>query len=140
MRCCSARGGSGISWFSIQGRGTRFQWIIEYEGRPAGWITLVVANWEHGLAEVGYALGTAYQGRGLMSTALSRLLADTFARTTLERIEARCSVDNAASRRVLEKCGFHCEGVLQSYFKLRGKRVDNYLFAALRRDWAQRKK
>jgi hypothetical protein len=31
-------------------RGEKFQWIVQSPD-PVGWVTLVVANWEHGLAE-----------------------------------------------------------------------------------------
>src|SRR5919107_5828332 len=70
-----------------RGRGEKFQWIVQVDGQPAGWITLVVSNWEHGLAEVGYALSTIYQGRGIMSSALAILLDDLYHNTLLERIE-----------------------------------------------------
>ncbi len=115
-----------------RGRGEKFQWIVEVDDEPAGWITLVVSNWEHGLAEVGYALTTAWHGRGLMTRALGELVEDLFARTGLERIEARCAVDNVGSQRVLEKNGFAREGRLRRYFRLHGRRVDNYLYARLR--------
>lgn len=115
-----------------RGRGDKFQWIIEEDGTPAGWVTLVVSNWEHGLAEVGYALATDRQGRGLMARALVVLLDDLFANTRLERIEARCATDNLPSQRVLEKVGFRREGRLRSYFRLHGRRVDNYLYAVLK--------
>ncbi len=121
-----------------RGRGEKFQWIVEVEGDPAGWITLVVSNWEHGLAEVGYALSTVYQSRGLMTDALAQLLGDLFANTLLERIEARCAIENTGSQRVLEKNGFLREGRLKGYFKLRGKRVDNYLYGLLREDYYSR--
>ena len=117
-----------------RGQGDKFQWIVLVDDEAAGWITLVVSNWEHGLAEVGYALSTSYHSRGLMTEALAQLLADLFSRTTLERIEARCATENDASRRVLEKNGFRREGHLRGYFKLRGRRVDNYLYALLRED------
>ena len=117
-----------------RGRGDKFQWIVEEDGVPVGWVTLVVSNWEHGLAEVGYALATDHQGRGLMVRALVLLLHDLFAQTKLERIEARCSTDNRASQRVLDRVGFQREGRLRSYFHLHGKRVDNYLYAVLRGD------
>lgn len=117
-----------------RGAGVKFQWVIEVGPAPAGWLTLVVTNWEHGLAELGYALSTPYQGRGLMAQALSRLIEDVFAVTRLERLEARCAVDNRASQRVLEKCGFHREGTLRGYFRLGARRVDNYLYALLRED------
>ncbi len=118
-----------------RGRGDRFVWIIEASGEPCGWITLVVANWDHGLAEIGYALSTQFHNRGIMAQALSLLLPEIFLRTTLERVEARCSVDNEASRKVLEKLGFTHEGTLRSYFRLRGKRIDHSLYALLRIDF-----
>ena len=116
-------------------RGEKFQWIVLVDEDAAGWITLVVSNWEHGLAEVGYALSSSYQRRGVMVEALADLLDEIFHRTTLERIEARCAVDNRASQKVLERVGFQREGRLRGYFKLRGQRVDNYLYAVLQRDW-----
>jgi RimJ/RimL family protein N-acetyltransferase len=121
-----------------RGRGEKFQWIVDADGEPVGWITLVVSNWEHGLAEVGYALSTDWQGRGLMPRALADLLGDLFAHTRLERVEARCAVDNEASQRVLEKTGFTREGRLRGYFRLRGRRVDNYLYAQLETDFFAR--
>jgi ribosomal-protein-alanine N-acetyltransferase len=122
-----------------RGQGDKFQWIVLVDGQPAGWITLVVSNWEHGLSEVGYALSTRYHSHGLMTEALALLLSDLFANTTLERIEARCATENDASRRVLEKNGFQREGHLRGYFKLRGRRIDNYLYALLREDYTKRR-
>lgn len=116
-------------------RGERFVWIVEADGTPCGWITLVVANWEHGLSEIGYALSSSFQGLGVMSAALAQLLPDLFLRTAIERIEARCAVGNEPSKRVLEKLGFVQEGRLRGYFKLRGERVDHLLYALLREDF-----
>src|SRR5260370_22877132 len=70
-----------------RGQGDKFQWIIQVDGQPAGWVTLVVSNWEHGLAEVGYALSTAYHSRGLITDALGLLLEDLVTNTNLERAE-----------------------------------------------------
>ncbi len=117
-----------------QGKGDKFQWIIEVGGQPAGWMTLVATNWEHGLAELGYALSTPFQRRGIAPRAIKQLLDELFTNTRLQRIEARCSVENTASARVLERTGFEREGTLRAYFELRGERVDNYLYAVLRAD------
>ncbi len=118
-----------------RGRGDKFQWIISCDNQPAGWITLVVTNWEHGLAETGYALSAPFQRRGLMPQALQQLLAEVFLNTTLERIEARCAVENLGSQKVLESLGFRKEGLLRGYFVLDHRRTDNYLYAILRSDW-----
>ena len=117
-----------------RGRGQKFQWLILVEQRPAGWVTLVVANWEHGLAEIGYALSTPYQGLGLMVPSLRLLVAEIFANSPLARLEARCSIENLASQRVLERVGFQREGLLRGYFMLNEERVDNFLYALLRTD------
>jgi len=121
-----------------RGRGERFQWIVVVEGEAAGWITLAVASWDHGLAEVGYALSTPFQGRGVMRHGLEQLAGELFGHTALERIEARCAIANVASQRVLEAVGFVREGRLRSYFKLDGGRVDNYLYALLRDEFLGR--
>ncbi len=116
----------------VNSRGPRYQWIAEVAGRPAGWITLAITNWPHGLCEVGYALSSPYQGRGLMAPILADFCRDLFGRTRLHRIEARCSVENAASWKILEQAGFQREGRLRRYFELGGVRVDNFLYALLR--------
>jgi [ribosomal protein S5]-alanine N-acetyltransferase len=120
-------------------RGDRFDWIILVHRQPAGWITLVVHSWEHGLAECGYSLSTPFQGRGLMQRALTRLINDLFARTRLHRLEARTALGNVASQRVLERLGFRREGTLRGYFQLDGEWVDNYLFAIVKEDWMQQR-
>lgn len=120
-----------------RGRGEKFQWIICHEDELAGWITLVVTNWDHGLAEAGYALSSRFQRRGLMPKALELLLAEVFLNTAIERLEARCAIENHASRKVLERVGFQREGYLRGYFVLGGQRVDNYLYAILRDDYLE---
>ncbi len=117
--------------------GQKFQWLVLEDLQPAGWITLVIINWGHGLAEIGYALSTEFQRRVLMADALRALLADLFERTTIRRLEARCAVTNRASQRVLDAVGFKLEGLLRGYFMLRGQEVDNYLYAILREDWSR---
>jgi len=118
-----------------RGRGDRFQWIVLVEGEPAGWVTLAVTSWEHAVAEVGYALSSTYQRLGIMPVALEQLAHELFLRTPIERVEARCAVENRGSQRVLERLGFEREGLLRRYFRMGEERVDNYLYALLRDDW-----
>jgi ribosomal-protein-alanine N-acetyltransferase len=70
-----------------------------------------------------------------MPQALAQLIPELFLHTTLHRIEARCSVENVASQRVLEKSRFEREGRLRGYFILDGRRVDHYLYGLLRDDY-----
>lgn len=121
-------------------QGERFQWLVLADREPVGWITVRVLSWEHGLAELGYALGEEHRGRGLMGLALARLVADLFSGTALFRLEARVALGNLASQRLLERQGFVREGLLRGYFMLDGERVDNYLYALLETDWLRREK
>ena len=110
-----------------RGRGERFQWIVMVDGESAGWITLAILSWEHGLAEIGYALATEYQGMRLMAEALGQLLPELFVAVGIERSAA-----------VLEQLGFLREGRLRSYFALHGSRIDNFLYALLRDEFLAR--
>jgi RimJ/RimL family protein N-acetyltransferase len=116
-------------------RGDRFDWIVSVFRQPAGWITLVIHSWEHGLAECGYSLSTSFQRKGIMPLALRQLVTELFGRTRLHRLEARTAVDNVASQKVLEGLGFRREGHLKAYFQLEGQWVDNYLYALLSEEW-----
>jgi RimJ/RimL family protein N-acetyltransferase len=121
-----------------RGSGERFQWIVLVDGEAAGWITLAILSWEHGLAEIGYALSTEYQGMRLMGDALGQLLPELFVAVGIERLEARCSVENVRSAALLERLGFKCEGRLRGYFSLQNRRVDNFLYALLRAEFLGR--
>lgn len=61
-------------------------------------------------AEVGYWLGEPYWGRGLATEALAPVIEHAFTVGEEARLRGRCRTGNAASRRVLEKCGFVHEG------------------------------
>ncbi len=62
---------------------------------------------------LGYALSRAYWGVGLMTEAVRAMLHYGFREAHLSLISAYCYPQNAASRRVLEKCGFLYEGTLR---------------------------
>ena len=73
-----------------------------------------------------------------MTEALAQLLPELFVAVGIERLEARCSVENERSAALLEGLGFVREGRLRSYFALHGRRIDNFLDAVLRDDFLQR--
>lgn len=66
---------------------------------------------EHGRsATVAIRLAPSRQGRGFGTEALSAMTRFCFARTELRHLRAEVDVRNAASRRMLEKCGWRREG------------------------------
>ena len=61
---------------------------------------------EQGDLEIGYGLNLEHWGRGYATEALRALLPHWQATRGVRRVTAETSVSNAASARVLEKCGF----------------------------------
>lgn len=85
-------------------------------------------------ASLGYWMGQRHAGHGIMSVAVPVLCRHAFADLHLERVEAACLPENAASIRVLEKCGFRLEGHARGYLTINGERRDHRLFALLPAD------
>ncbi len=108
-------------------------WAIERreDGRLMGSIGLIAdSTRQYGSARaVGYAVGTAYWGRGYMTEALRAVIEYGFEKMSLDLISATCYPDNARSRRVLEKCGFTYEGRLhRAELLFNGEARDHLLF------------
>lgn len=85
-------------------------------------------------ATVGYWIGEPHARRGYMREALEAVRALVFGPLDLSRLEAACLPENAASRGLLERCGFKYEGVAQSYLQIAGRWRTHVLYAALRDD------
>ncbi len=83
---------------------------------------------------LGYWIGAPFARQGYMREAIQGLVHYAFQTMDLSRIEAACLPENAASRGVLEKCGFKYEGVAQSYLQINGRWRNHVLYANLRSD------
>ncbi len=107
----------------------------EADGALLGGVTL--ANVRRGIVQagtLGYWVGEPFAGRGYMTAALRVLLPSLFGELHLHRIEAACIPTNAASIRVLEKCGFVREGLARRYLCINGVWQDHLLFGLLHED------
>lgn len=83
---------------------------------------------------LGYWTGTQFSRQGYMREAILAVVHYAFTRLDLSRIEAACLPENAASRALLETCGFKYEGVAQSYLQIDGRWRTHVLYASLRVD------
>jgi ribosomal-protein-alanine N-acetyltransferase len=83
---------------------------------------------------LGYWIGAAHARQGFMREAILAVVHHAFAALDLSRIEAATLPENAASRRLLEGCGFKYEGVAQSYLQIGGRWRTHVLYANLRHD------
>ena len=106
---------------------------IVVDGRAVGAVSLTkMSNVYEKNAELGYWLSPDHWGRGIMTEAVRAICREGFDACGVERIYAEPFADNAASRRVLEKCGFALEGVLRKSIYKGGMYHDSCIYARLR--------
>ncbi|HYO50041.1 MAG TPA: GNAT family protein [Chloroflexia bacterium] len=89
----------------------------------------------HARAEVGYAMSRKYWGQGLMTEAVRAVIAFGFETMRLNRVEARCLVENVGSARVMEKAGMRFEGILRQHMYAKGTYDDLKMYSILRQEW-----
>lgn len=118
------------------------QWAVTLResGTLAGVVNLHGVDEAHCCAETSYALSPAYRGAGLMPEALGAVLRFGFAQAGFNRICAEVLAGNAASVRVLEKCGFRREGILRRRYRKDGCFVDAWLYAVLSSEFSDQSK
>ena len=139
--------------FSVTGQQQRLSLSAkaEAEGREIGWwLTLhgeplhvigklrfsQIARGPFCNAMLGYAIDTAYEGRGLMGEALTAALADVFSpRVALHRVQANARPENTRSLQLLARLGFVVEGVAKEYLFIDGAWRDHLLTALRAPDW-----
>ena len=110
--------------------------VITLDGAPIGICSVDLR--EDG-PELGYWLGVAYWGRGFATEAVRALIDHAFGDLEHETLISGARVNNPASRRVLEKCGFQWTGVqltriraINSAAPIDRFRLDRGLWASLK--------
>ncbi len=86
-------------------------------------------------ASIGYDLGYAYWGSGIMTEAVRAMVRFGFEQMRLNRIEADTDAENYGSMRVLEKVGFQREGMQHDQYFEWDEFHDLVLFALLKGDF-----
>ena len=127
-------------WISRYGDGKFFNWAIELKetGCVIGSIAVVRLEEAVDEAEVGYCLGNAFRGRGLMPEALRAVADYLFDTAGIRRLCAGHDVNNPNSGRVMEKAGLKKEGIRRAGGKNNQGICDMACYALLRDDRAPR--
>ncbi len=84
--------------------------------------------------QIGYWVRRAARGRGVATSALRMLSRWALTSAGFERLQLVTETHNVASQRVAVKAGFQREGLLRSFVKVDGDRVDGVMFGLLRDD------
>jgi RimJ/RimL family protein N-acetyltransferase len=115
--------------------GTRLELAITAGGddrNALGSVSLWGFHRRNASAMVSYWVSKPGRGRGLAGAAVTLLSAWAFAQLELARLGAYVELDNLASRRLLERCGFRQEGTLRQHAARRdGTRADCAVYGLL---------
>jgi RimJ/RimL family protein N-acetyltransferase len=88
-----------------------------------------------GTAEWGFAIGSAFWGRGVFMDAARLTLGFVFDTLGVHRLEARAAIRNGRGNGALAKIGAIREGLLRKSFNKDGEYLDQSLWSILREDW-----
>ena len=91
---------------------------------------------ETGCMELGYAMAEDFWGRGLMTEAAGAVIRYGFKAMGLSMISIYHNPVNHRSKRVIEKCGFHFEGILRRANRIySGEIRDVSCYSLLKSEW-----
>ncbi|PLR31480.1 GNAT family N-acetyltransferase [Chimaeribacter californicus] len=114
----------------VPGAPQPLDFIIRAHGSdtPLGNIGLRHGDEGPAVAEVGYTVAVAAQGRGIAGEALQALCEFAFRQTGIRTLKAVIVAENGASARVLEKNGFQRVAVLKANYTLNGHTYDDWVY------------
>lgn len=85
-------------------------------------------------AEIGWGIVANRVGHGLATEMTHAMLRFAFGALELHRVQARCRIENHASRRIMAKLGMREEGVMRDDMFVRGEWWSSVLGAILSTD------
>lgn len=112
-----------------------FQAGIWVDDALAGCIGFHRINWLDRNTEIGYWLGHAYTGRGVMTKAVRAVVNHAFNVWALHRVEIRCAEGNVKSRAIPERLGFHQDGIMRQEIWLHDRWVNHVVYSMLSHEW-----
>jgi ribosomal-protein-alanine N-acetyltransferase len=89
------------------------------------------------IAEWGFALGSAFWGKGVFQAAARQVLGFAFTEVGVQRLEARSAVANGRGNGALQKLGATREGVLRQSFLREGIYHDQVIWSICRDEWQE---
>ena len=93
--------------------GKSYCWLI-FRREDDELIGAIGARHDQGI-NLGYLIARPYWRRGFMSEAVGAIVEWAFAQPGIFRVWAVCDCDNETSARLLERNGFHQEGILRKW-------------------------
>ena len=122
-------------WIQNYADNNGFDAGIRYDGELVGMVGLHDIDWKDKITSIGYFLGEANQGKGIVTNCVRTLLQHIFRDLGLNKVVIQCAAENIRSRAVPERLGFREEGVARDGQWLYNRYVDLVNYSLLRREW-----
>lgn len=116
-----------------------YEWVIVYKHEICGLVGLHHIDWNNRKTSIGYWLGGAYEGNGLVTQAVNSVIRVVFENLKLNRIEIFCAERNLKSRAIPERLSFRIEGVQREAEWLYDHYVDHVVYGMLKSDYEARR-
>lgn len=89
--------------------------------------------------EIGYWLSADYQGKGIVTRSVAKLIELAFTKYEMEKVQISAAEKNQPSRKVAERLGFTLEGIISRDENLNGRIVDHAIYGLSKAAWKQSK-
>lgn len=120
------------AWWINVGSKIGFVKAITKDGALVGSISAMPGEFERQKsAEVGFWLARPFWGQGITAQALTTFSTTLFQTTDIVRLYASVFEGNTASTRVLEKCGFKLEAILEKAIYKNGEFFNELHYARI---------
>ncbi len=107
---------------AISHGGWCFKIVPELDGPVAGTVLIWKSTWRNeAIHEMGWMILPEFQGHGIASRAVQSLLSRASDQSAFRAVHAFPAVDNLASNRICERCGF--SNIEQCHFEYSGNEL-----------------
>ena len=103
-----------------------YSWVMDADGVVVG--TIGAYDFSHDQIEAGFSVKRNWQGRGLATEALKKVLEYLTENEGIPCVTAWCAAENAGSRRVLEKAGMQLVRTEQKGLTVGGRVYDKMIY------------
>ncbi|MGB7413338.1 MAG: GNAT family protein [Thermosynechococcaceae cyanobacterium] len=102
---------------------------------PVGRFDYFDINVRNRSVEFGYTVNPIFRGQGVGTEMLTLAISYLFSTIDLNKLYCQTAAFNIPSIKLLEKLGFHKDGVLREHHELDGQLWDDCIYSILRDEW-----